>query len=1242
MLILIVFYLWDLLIIITTIVAGQQHIQTQTFDITIGGVFTDRDEGTETQSMENIFKYAIFHYNRLAKEAHNLSFKIRIKEETLSLIAAESAVQTVHDVCSLVHQRHVQGIFGPPYPELATLVHSICYHVDIPFINVCSSCYDVENPDEEPNDYIEQIPRRDRMSINLYPSNQDLNIAFHNLTHKLQWTKFLIIYDIDSGLTRLQKLLNDPGVKQTDILVRQFTHYKDRSVLTDAIGRDISNIILDLNDINTRTVLKMALQMGMINSNYHYILTTLNIDTFDLEDYKYNYVNLTAFRLFNRRDSRVVMAMESFFAFKTMSNNEVNRRLFTTSVALWADALLAFAYAYDKLIASQIRLGVELIRPNISCIDGRGWPLGIELHSKFNQISFDGITGKVKFTSNGERTGFELDVVHLSESGISKIGTWSREFGANFTLTPSARGGLFNSTLIVTTIVEPPYVMFKNNQNLTNPFSRNYTNSDFEGFCVDLLEQMSRILKFRYKIKPITTLRYDDMVEEIKAKRADLAVAPLTISYAREKQIDFTKPFLSFGIAILFKLPKAEKAGLFSFLSPLSLEIWIYTFAAVFTVSFILLLIARCSPDEWRNPYPCDTEYDILENRFTVSNTLWFSIGTLMQQGSDVSPSAISTRLVSGIWWFFTLILISSYTANLAAFLTVEKLNNPIESAEDLAKQANIKYGVVRGGSTEQFFRESSIPTFQTMWKYMSNNPDVFVNTNQQGIERVKAGSYAFLMESTSIEYTIHRDRNLTQIGGFIDNKGYGIGLPDGSPYRERFSEIILDLQERGIIQTSYNKWWKGTGTCTSEKKDTKANPNPLDLTNVGGIFVVLLGGVFLSLLVAILEFLWHARKNHENRRHSVWWELIKELRFSIQCGASNRKALVARRCSQCTVDDDDVELNEIPQTNQLLHRTHSNRSSSSISVNTGSNLQVPKRRTTTERTAESDKFDTLLMLAAERTNYLDNRRKKYFHDSHIDRKHRHLSASPQRKDIPLVLIEKHASNDERNVRSHQVHFSTDGDSPARSSLRIPHYEDDDGDPNAADVSSGSTSSMNLRPLPRVSRLKSMSLLLQQQNSNIKPKRSVTNLPTKTEIEFRWSILAAKIALQDETSLTTLHTIDLNSPKKKSFLSSQSSTARSFTTNQSSLLAQNLLPRSPRLSNVNNINKTKELSTDQNDDERKSPLILTYSQLHRAQQQSKQNETSQTTFSMLCGEIKNSFLYLQLECLKKIQIVPNI
>lgn len=71
--------------------------------------------------------------------------------------------------------------------------------------------------------------------------------------------------------------------------------------------------------------------------------------------------------------------------------------------------------------------------------------------------------------------------------------------------------------------------------------------------------------------------------------------------------------------------------------------------------------------------------------------------------------------MVAGMWWFFTLIMISSYTANLAAFLTVERMASPIESAEDLAKQTKIKYGCVESGSTGAFFRvtESMILTKQ-------------------------------------------------------------------------------------------------------------------------------------------------------------------------------------------------------------------------------------------------------------------------------------------------------------------------------------------------------------------------------------------------------------------------------------------------------------------------------------------------------------------------------------------------
>ena len=203
-------------------------------------------------------------------------------------------------------------------------------------------------------------------------------------------------------------------------------------------------------------------------------------------------------------------------------------------------------------------------------------------------------------------------------------------------------------------------------------------------------------------------------------QRADLAVASLTISYVREQVIDFTKPFMNLGISILFKVPKRESPGLFSFLNPLAIEIWLYVIAAYLAVSFLMYILARFSPYEWHNPHPCNPDTDLVENAFTLSNSFWFAVGTLMQQGSDINPRAVSTRIVGGIWWFFTLIIISSYTANLAAFLTVERMVSPIESAEDLSKQTKISYGTISGGSTMTFFKVGILSNTYPSWSRSS------------------------------------------------------------------------------------------------------------------------------------------------------------------------------------------------------------------------------------------------------------------------------------------------------------------------------------------------------------------------------------------------------------------------------------------------------------------------------------------------------------------------------------------
>lgn len=94
------------------------------------------------------------------------------------------------------------------------------------------------------------------------------------------------------------------------------------------------------------------------------------------------------------------------------------------------------------------------------------------------------------------------------------------------------------------------------------------------------------------------------------------------------------------------------------------------------------------------------------------------------------------------------------------------------------------------------------IETYKKMWRFMENKkPSVFVSTYEEGIRRVLEGNYAFLMESTMLDYIVQRDCNLTQIGGLLDTKGYGIATPMGKYKYFSVSGFLLKLSALGNVQ---------------------------------------------------------------------------------------------------------------------------------------------------------------------------------------------------------------------------------------------------------------------------------------------------------------------------------------------------------------------------------------------------------------------------------------------------------
>ncbi|KAJ3629294.1 hypothetical protein MTP99_013692 [Tenebrio molitor] len=927
----------------------------------------------------------------------------------------------------------VQAIFGPSDPILGAHIQSICEALDVPHLEA----------------RIDFEPLSKEFSINLHPSQEHMNKAFKDLMTFLNWTKVAIIYEEDYGLFKLQELVKAPAAARTEMYIRQAGPTSYRQVLREVRQKEIYKLIVDTNPRNIQKFFRAILQLQMNDYRYHYMFTTFDLETFDLEDFKYNSVNITAFRIVDVDHPKVKEILEVMEKFQPIGHAILNKSgIIQAEPALMYDSVYVFAKGL-----SDMNYNYSIKPMNLSCDVEKPWDDGLSLYNYLDSVrKLHSLTGNIEF-NGGKRSNFKLDLLKLKKEEIRKVGQWTPAGGVNIT-DPNAfyESHAPNITLVVMTREERPYVMVKEEKNLTG-------NARYEGFCIDLLKCIAGQVGFQYSIRLVPdhmygvydpdTKEWNGIVRELMEKRADLAVASMTINYARESVIDFTKPFMNLGIGILFKVPTSQPTRLFSFMNPLAVEIWLYVLAAYMLVSFTLFVMARFSPYEWNNPHPCHQESDIVENQFSVSNSFWFitgtflrqgsglnpksskrqpsrlfsflnplamniwfymagayvlvsitiwivarfsprewrepelceecllqkysilsddgasvspgggssgigsenddslsnddklideviesvndpclshehaagrtleilengftignsfwfAIGSLMQQGSDLNPKATSTRIVGGIWWFFTLIIISSYTANLAAFLTVERMITPIESAQDLADQTDISYGTLEGGSTMTFFRDSKIGIYQKMWRFMeSRKPPVFVKMYEEGVQRVLEGNYAFLMESTMLDYAVQRDCNLTQIGGLLDSKGYGIATPKGSPWRDKISLAILELQEKGVIQILYDKWWKNTGdVCNRDDKSKESKANALGVENIGGVFVVLLCGLALAILVAILEFCWNSKKNAQTDRQSLCSEMAEELRFAVRCHGSRQRPALRRSCTRCS-----------------------------------------------------------------------------------------------------------------------------------------------------------------------------------------------------------------------------------------------------------------------------------------------------------------------------------------------------
>ncbi|XP_020297378.1 glutamate receptor 1 isoform X8 [Pseudomyrmex gracilis] len=872
--------------------------------ITIGAIF---EQGTD--EVQSAFKFAMMNYNN----QNNTTRKFEL-QAFVDVINTADAYKLSRLICNQF-SRGVFSMLGAVSPDSFDTLHSYSNTFQMPFVTPWF-------PEKVINRYLNGYNKVLTPSSGLLDFAISMRPDYHrtiiDTVRYYGWKKIIYLYDSHDGLLRLQQIYQGLKPGNESFQVETVKRIQNMSEAIDFLRslEELSRwsnkyVVLDCpTDMAKDIVVSHVRDVALGKRTYHYLLSGLIMDDrWESEVIEYGAINITGFRIVDATRPHVKDFLAGWHRMDPNTFQGAGRESISAQAALMYDAVFVLVEAFNKFLrkrtdknstrrigtpgSNQPTNGTE--KKALDCYNNRNWVTPWEYGDKISRllrkVEIEGLTGEIRFNDDGRRQNYTLHVVEMTvNSAMVKVAEWTDETGFQAIAAKYVRLRPHeiekNKTYIVTTILEPPYLMKK------DPSETLIGNDIYEGYCKDLADMIAKKLGISYELRIVKDQKYgtenidvpggwDGMIGELIRKEADIAIGPLTITSERERVVDFSKPFMSLGISIMIKKPVKQKPGVFSFLNPLSKEIWVCVIFSYIGVSIVLFIVSRFSPYEWRvltisgstdsaisgrndpslqHPHtPQGSPHmptSSMANDFSIVNSLWFALAALMQQGCDISPRSISGRIAGSVWWFFTLILISSYTANLAAFLTIERMVTPINSPEDLAAQTEVQYGTLNEGSTRDFFRKSQISLYSKMWEFMNSRKHVFVKSYEEGIRRVRAskGKYALLIESPTNEYVNEREPcDTMKVGRNFNTKGYGVATPLGSPLKDPINLAVLSLKENGDLAKLVERWWYERTECRHDKQDTARNE--LSLSNVAGLFYVLIGGLVLALAVALLEF---------------------------------------------------------------------------------------------------------------------------------------------------------------------------------------------------------------------------------------------------------------------------------------------------------------------------------------------------------------------------------------------------
>eukprot|EP00063_Salmo_salar_P013333 XP_013988168.1 PREDICTED: glutamate receptor ionotropic, NMDA 1-like isoform X1 [Salmo salar] len=585
------------------------------------------------------------------------------------------------------------------------------------------------------------------------------------------------------------------------------------------------------------------------------------------------------------------------------------------------DAVAVVAQSIQELFEKE-----NITEPPKGCVGNTNiWKTGplfkrVLMSSKYPE----GLTGRVEFNDDGDRKYAHYSILNYQKSRLIQVGIYN---GTQVVMnnqrkiiwpggeTEKPRGFQMSTRLKIVTIHQEPFVYVKPTEqdgtckeektlngvadikkvictgpNETipgNTTGRPIVPQCCYGFCIDLLIKLAGTMNFTYEVHLVADGKFgtqervnnsnkkewNGMMGELLGGLADMIVAPLTINNERAQYIEFSKPFKYQGLTILVK-KEIPRSTLDSFMQPFQSTLWLLVGLSVHVVAVMLYLLDRFSPF---GRFKVNSEEEE-EDALTLSSAMWFSWGVLLNSGiGEGAPRSFSARILGMVWAGFAMIIVASYTANLAAFLVLDRPEERITGINDpRLRNPSDKfiYATVKQSSVDIYFRRQV--ELSTMYRHMEKHN---YESAAEAIQAVRDNKlHAFIWDSAVLEFEASQKCDLVTTGELFFRSGFGIGMRKDSPWKQNVSLAILSSHENGFME-DLDKTWVRYQEC-----DSRSNaPATLTFENMAGVFMLVAGGIAAGIFLIFIEIAYKRHKDARRKQMQLAFAAVNVWRKNLQ-----------------------------------------------------------------------------------------------------------------------------------------------------------------------------------------------------------------------------------------------------------------------------------------------------------------------------------------------------------------------